>query len=98
MGLDLDDIAGQTPLDEYEKEGLLIKNITTRGELDEFEQLGVEQAFEWSMKRKFKLAQILSEVFVKELHRRMFYDIWTWAGEFRTSNKNIGVDKNHIGV
>lgn len=44
MGLDLDYQDGQTPLDWDEKEGLLINSITTRGELDEFEQLGVEKA------------------------------------------------------
>lgn len=38
MGLDLDYIDGQTPIDEDEKEGLLIETITTKGELDEFEQ------------------------------------------------------------
>lgn len=37
MGLDLDYKDGQTPLDEDEKDGLLIKTITTRDELDEFE-------------------------------------------------------------
>ena len=44
MGLDLDYIDGQTPLDDDEKEGLLIKTIATRGELDEFEQQNIEQA------------------------------------------------------
>jgi len=28
----------------------------------------------------------------------MFADVWKWAGEFRTTNKNIGVDKFQIGV
>ncbi len=28
----------------------------------------------------------------------MFSDIWEWAGEFRNSNKNIGVDKFTIGI
>ena len=37
MGLEIDYIEGQTPLDEEEKEGLLISTITTRGELDEKE-------------------------------------------------------------
>lgn len=36
MGLDLIYNDGQTPLDEEKKEGLLIKSIATRGELDEF--------------------------------------------------------------
>ena len=96
MGLNLDFSDGQTPLDEDEKQGLLITTITTRGELDEFEQLGVEKAIEWTMKRKLTLQQIFTEDFVRELHRRMFEDIWKWAGQFRTSNKNLGVDTNHI--
>lgn len=98
MGLDLDFSDGQTPIDENEKEGLLIKTITTRGELNEFEQLGVEKAVEWSRRRKFSLDQILSEEFVLELHRIMFEDIWKWAGKFRRTNKNLGVDKNEIRI
>ena len=35
MGLNLIYNDGQTPLDEDEKEGLLIKSIATRGELEE---------------------------------------------------------------
>ncbi len=98
MGLDFDYTDGKIPLDEDEKEGLLITTIATRGELDEFEQLGVEKAIEWSMKKTFTLDQILTEEFVKELHKKMFEDIWKWAGEFRTSNKNLGVDKNQIRI
>ena len=98
MGLNLDYIDGQTPLDEDEKEGLIIKTIATRGELDEFEQLNIEKAVLWTMKRKFKADDILSEAFVKELHRRMYGDVWQWAGKFRKTNKNLGVDKLQITV
>jgi len=28
----------------------------------------------------------------------MFGDVWKWAGEFRRSNKNLGVDKWNIGA
>jgi len=98
MGLDLDFTDGQTPLDEDEKVGLLIPTITTRGELDEFEQLGVEKTNEWLLTKKFTARKILSEVFVKDLHKRMFGDIWKWAGEFRRTNKNIGVDKFMIDM
>ena len=98
MGLDLDYTDGQTLLDEDEKDGLLIPIITTRGELDEFEQLGVERTNEWLLSRKFSVNKILTEVFVKDLHKRMFNDIWKWAGEFRMTNKNIGVDKIMIGI
>ncbi|MBL7128083.1 MAG: mobile mystery protein B [Ignavibacteria bacterium] len=98
MGLDLEYIDAQTPLDEDEKEGLLIKTITTKGELDEFEQLNIEKAIEWTISRKFKTEYLLSEKFVKDLHYKMFCDTWSWAGEFRKTNKNIGVDKYSIGV
>ena len=98
MGLDLNYSDGQTPIDEDEKEGLRIKAITTRGELDEFEQLGVEKAIAWTMERIPTLKQILTEDYIKELHRQMFADVWKWAGEFRTTNKNIGVDKFQISI
>lgn len=96
MGLDIDYIDGQTPLDEDEKEGLQIKSITTRGELDEFEQYNIEKAIQWTIGKKWKSDYILSEAFVRELHKRMFSEVWIWAGEFRKTNKNIGVDKYQI--
>jgi Fic-DOC domain mobile mystery protein B len=98
MGLDLIYNDGQTPLDEDEKEGLLIKSIATRGELDEFEQQNIEDAIQWSLTRKFKSEQILSETFILALHKRMYKNVWRWAGEYRKTNKNIGVDKLEIPV
>ena len=96
MGLDLDYIDGQTPLDEEEKEGLLIPSIATRGELDEFEQQNIEQAIQWTLTRKFKVELVFSEGFIREVHKRMYGNVWAWAGNFRKSNKNIGVDKWQI--
>lgn len=93
MGLGLEYIDGQTPLDEDEKDGLLIPTIATRSELDEFEQQNIEQSVQWSLMRNFKQQEIFSEAFVRAVHRRMFKDVWAWAGEFRKTNKNIGVDK-----
>ena len=98
MGLDLIYNDGQTPLDEDEKEGLKIQSIATRGELDEFEQQNIEDAIQWSLTRRFKSEQILSESFIKELHKRMYRNVWRLAGEYRKTNKNIGVDKLEITV
>lgn len=98
MGLELEYINGQTPLDEDEKEGLKIPTIITRNDLNEFEQLNIENAIKWTLARKIKLETLLSEEFIRELHKRMFGDIWKWAGEFRKTNKNIGVDKYEIGT
>ncbi|MEW6467969.1 MAG: mobile mystery protein B [Bacteroidota bacterium] len=98
MGLELEYLPGQTPLDEEEKEGLLIKTITTRGELDEFEQQNIEKAIEWTIAKRFKPEKIFTEEFVCGLHRKMFGDVWKWAGQFRRSNKNLGCDWHKIGT
>jgi len=98
MGLKIKYKDGQTPLSEEEKEGLLIDTITTHGELDEFEQMNIENAIEWTLTKKFKPEYILSEEFVKELHAKMFNDVWSWAGEFRLSEKNIGIKFHFIGI
>jgi Fic-DOC domain mobile mystery protein B len=98
MGLVLDYTDGQTILEEDEKEGLLIKTISTRGELDEFEQQNIEKAVLWAMKKKFKATDILNESFIRNLHRKMYADVWKWAGEFRKTGKNIGVDRMQIGI
>jgi Fic-DOC domain mobile mystery protein B len=96
MGLTLDYADGQTPLEDDEKEGLLIPVIATRSELDEFEQLNIEQAVQWTLGRSFKPDIIFTEAFIRTVHKRMFADVWAWAGEYRNSNKNIGVDKWQI--
>ena len=98
MGLEFDYKDGQTPLEEEEKEGLKIKSITTQGELDEFEQLNIEKAVEWTIHSKFKLEKILAEKFVKVLHKKMYGDVWKWAGEFRKTEKNIGIPWTQIGI
>ena len=96
MGLNLEYINGQTPLDEDEKDGLLIQTISTRAELDEFEQQNIEEAFQWVLGRSFKPESIFTENFIKNLHKRMYNNVWSWAGVFRKSDKNLGIDKWQI--
>ena len=98
MELGLEYISGQTAIDEDEKQGLRIPTITTRTELDEFEHQNIENAIQWTMSRSFTASDILTEAFVRRLHRRMYADVWEWAGNFRRTNKNIGVDKFQIRI
>ncbi len=98
MGLNLKYTDGQTPLDEDEKEGLKIKSITTQKELDEFEQLNIEKAVEWTIHTNLKPEKIVTEKFIKDLHKKMYGDVWKWAGEFRKSDKNIGINWTQIGI
>jgi len=98
MGLELPYDEGQTPLDENEKQGLKIKSITTQGELNEFEQLNIEKAVEWTIHTILKPERILSEKFVKVLHKKMYGDVWKWAGAFRKSDRNLGIKWTQIGI
>ena len=91
MGLNIEYIDGQTPLNEEEQNGLLIPSITTREELDEFEQLNIEKAIQWTFGKKWKAEQLFTEKFVKDLHKRMYGEVWKWAGAFRESEKNLGI-------
>lgn len=77
-----------TPLTEEEKQQLKAKWVTTRSELNELETKGIADAEIWLLKNK---KDILSETFIKALHKKMFGDIWKWAGNFRTTDRNIGV-------
>ena len=56
------------------------------------------RSYEWIYKNKFKIEKMLTEDFIKNLHRIMFGDVWKWAGEFRTTDKNIGVDHSQIRI
>ena len=83
-------------------EGLLPTHITTRGELDRWEQDNINESLAWLDSNKPK--NILSEAFMKRLHKRMFGNVWKWAGTFRRTDKNIGVpwrmipnDLKHLG-
>ncbi len=98
MGLKLDFRPGQTPLSEEERGGLKIKSITTRQELDEFEQKNIEIAVEWSDRQPCSLNNFLTEKFVKKLHQKMLGQVWQWAGQFRLSDKSIGIDARLIPV
>lgn len=98
MGLTLDYSDGQTPLDDDEKEGLLIETIATKGELDEFEQKNIEEALQWIFGRRLKAKDVLNEKFICNLHKRMYGNVWDWAGVYRKTNKNLGIDKYQIPV
>lgn len=93
MGLDLNFNKDGTILSDEEKDGLLIPTITTREELDEFEQQNIEEAVEfYLLRRRYKIEGILTEKFVFDVHKRMLGDVWDWAGTIRKTNKNLGID------
>ncbi len=87
---------GATSLDPEEREGLRFRHITTRGELDELEQANIQSGLAWLGRRRSP--DVLSDHFIRELHRRLFGEVWLWAGTFRLTGKNIGVEPAQIAV
>ncbi len=85
---DVDYPEGATLIDPDEAVDLLLTHITTRSELDRWEQDNIVEALIWL--DKTTPTDILNEQFVKELHQRMFANVWKWAGHFRRSDKNVG--------
>ena len=78
-----------TPLTAEEKNGLKLKWITLRSELNEAEAQNIAQAQLWLASNKKK--DVCSDTFLRKLHKKMFCDVWIWAGEYRTTERNIGI-------
>lgn len=79
-----------TPLSEAEQ-AALIPSLSTRAELNQFERLNINAARIWAMRQSvLRRPDLLSDGFARELHRRMFNQIWSWAGRYRTTEKNLG--------
>jgi len=87
---------GATPLDPDEAAGLIPIHITTQGDLNAWEQLNIVQGDRWAARQTKR--ELLDEGFVRDLHRQMFNMTWRWAGTFRSSNKNIGLDWTQLSV
>ena len=87
---------GATDLDPDELSGLLPTHLIIQAQLNEWEQVNILNAEKWLGSRKPK--NVLSEEFCRGLHKKMFDQTWSWAGTFRRSDKNIGVDWTQISV
>lgn len=90
----IDDDDANTPLTAEEREQLIPAYITLRHELNEAEQINIGQALRWAAARKKR--DVLDQNFLRQLHKRMFGDVWRWAGQYRTSARNIGADAYRI--
>lgn len=88
-------VPGATPLDVETLQGL-IPNLTTQGELNEFEAKNIADAVKWSFRSRILKTDLLSVSGLILLHKKMFDQTWKWAGEFRKRDTNIGVDPKKI--
>lgn len=89
-----DEPDGATPLDPDEIDGLKFSHITTRGELDELEQANITEGLGWLSRRRG--GDVLDDKFIRRLHKNLFGQVWGWAGTYRQTEKNIGIDPIQI--
>lgn len=86
---------GNTPLSPEEVADL-IPSLATKEELNEFERENILQAREWVMAARTTARRIVSEGYVRRLHSRMFGQTWKWAGQYRRTERNLGVPAHEI--
>lgn len=91
---------GATPLDEEDRAALIPTWLATREDLNAAERANIGKALVWADSRggPHSLAALLSEVAMKALHRRMFGEVWRWAGEYRRHNTNIGTNWPYVSM
>ena len=84
--------AGATPLTEAERHGLLLPALT-RAELNRAEAANISDAMSWLFlsRRRLRPELVTDEEWLKRLHRRMYGQVWAWAGQYRTADRNLGV-------
>jgi Fic-DOC domain mobile mystery protein B len=89
---------GSTPLDPDEVDGLIPSWVATRGDLNTAEQANIVQALSLIRWQGRSVEQLLDDLVARQLHKDMFRDVWEWAGTYRLTERNIGVDPVTISV
>lgn len=84
---------GHTELLEEDRLGLIPTYIATRGELFDAEQRNIAQAL---LRRPPTLVTLLDDMYLRDLHKAMFDQVWEWAGRYRLREANIGIDPRGI--
>jgi Fic-DOC domain mobile mystery protein B len=87
---------GHTELTDDDREGLIPTYITTRGELNEAEQRNIAAAT--VRRRPPSVDQLLDDKYLRDMHKAMLRDVWTWAGHYRKREMNLGVEPKAISV
>ena len=87
---------GSTPLDKEQLEEIKFPHITTMGELDEVEDLNIQKGLDWLNHQG--TADFFTIPFLNKLHKKLFGDVWKWAGIHRTKLVNLSkIDRFNIG-
>jgi Fic-DOC domain mobile mystery protein B len=88
---------GATPLTAEDLQGLRIPSVRTHRDLNEAEAANIVRGQEWALRaRSARMPDMLSDRFMQRLHEAMFGTVWTWAGDYRLMDTNIGVPHHQV--
>jgi Fic-DOC domain mobile mystery protein B len=90
--------SGATPIEPEDLEGLIPDFVATRADLNLVEFENIAKAIPWAHQEAQRRGPggVLDYWFMMSLHRRMFEDVWKWAGTSRQRVTNIGVEPSQI--
>ncbi len=90
--------SGATTIQHEDLEGLIPDFVATRADLNQVEFENITKVLAWARAQAVSLGPdgVLDYGFMMDLHRRMFGDVWRWAGTQRRRVTNIGVDPSLI--
>jgi Fic-DOC domain mobile mystery protein B len=88
------------PIQDEDLDDLIPDFIATRADLNVVEFDNIARAMPWAVNqaRRGGPMLVLSYSFVFALHKRMFRDVWKWAGTQRRRVTNIGVEPSQIAM
>ena len=99
---------GETPLSGDELDALLAHVVDTLGppvskaDIFDLESAILQDVAEGLITDVFNgdltLDELLTDQFLRDLHRQLYGDIWTWAGRWRSREINLGVAPEQIAV
>jgi Fic-DOC domain mobile mystery protein B len=95
----LDEPNDGTPLTDEERQGLRLP-VLTRKELNRAEAENISRAMTWLFlsRRRLRPESVTREAWLKRLHWRMYDQVWIWAGQYRTADRNLGIPYWQIRV
>jgi Fic-DOC domain mobile mystery protein B len=90
--------SGATPLGPDETDLLIPTDVATRADLNAVERDNILSARLWAFSRRgiVDADTLLQTTTLDAIHRRMFGNVWKWAGKRRTRDTNIGSDPAEI--
>jgi Fic-DOC domain mobile mystery protein B len=88
----LAEASGGTPITDDERQGLRLP-VLTRNELNRAEARNISNAMLWlfNSRRRLRPESVVTQTWLTGLHRRMYDEVWSWAGKYRTTDRNLGV-------